>query len=431
MKLSALKYSVLLAFGVVLSFRSLAQPGAGSMTVDNSTVKVSAGSTELRFAEGAFFGPKANWSIDGVLEIWSKNIWIAPTAVFTGTGKIIIHNPGENPFYKGTKKSSTNIDGNNGTFLDLLIEHNNNNNVVLADVSDPGYGTSNPAGVLSASLNLDNTLDLAVNGANIILNGHDLSLSAKGKINNFSGDRMVVTNNSITGHLVKEIPINEAFTFPIGIAQGDYTPAILQPAATGKFHVSVQDYFVAAKPLPNEELGMDRMWHIYTNSEAKSKLTLQHNLNTNGALFKDNKAAINRFIGGGVWQPLPGTNPAEGVHTSNDVSVFADAFADGTYFSKLSSGAAALNIPNLFTPNGDGNNDAFVILGLDEFRQNSLVIVNRWSNEVYHAENYQNNWTGEGLNEGTYYYVLKVRNSDNSEWTVYKAWLTLIRRFKQ
>jgi len=57
--------------------------------------------------------------------------------------------------------------------------------------------------------------------------------------------------------------------------------------------------------------------------------------------------------------------------------------------------------------------------------------VNRWGNEVYHMNNYQNNWSGEGLNEGTYFYLLKVKNADNSEWVVYKGWLTLIREFKK
>ncbi|WP_316805271.1 gliding motility-associated C-terminal domain-containing protein, partial [Pedobacter nototheniae] len=93
--------------------------------------------------------------------------------------------------------------------------------------------------------------------------------------------------------------------------------------------------------------------------------------------------------------------------------------------------APNFHIPNLFTPNGDGNNDTFEIIGLDQFAQNKLVIVNRWGNEVYHADGYQNNWTGEGLNEGTYYYLLKVKKSGDSDWSVYKGYITLIRAFKK
>ncbi|QPH39336.1 gliding motility-associated C-terminal domain-containing protein [Pedobacter endophyticus] len=431
MKLTLPNLFLLFVFGFGLSYNSFAQTGTGSMTVDNSTVVVSAGMTEQRFSEGTYFGPQANWTIDGVLEIWSRNIWIAPTAVFSGSGKIIIHNPGDNPLYESMPNSSTYIDGNNGTFVNLLIEHGNDRNVVLEDVSDPGFGTANPVGVRSASLNLNNTLNLNVNGANIILNGHDLSLGSAGTLANFSRDRMVVTSNSNQGHLVKEIGDGQSFIFPVGLAERDYTPATLTPKRAGRFHVSVQDYFAAAKQLPNEELGMDRVWHIFGDNMQEASVTLQHNSNSNGSLFKDEKASVNRYAGQNVWQPLPTTNPTLGVHSTGDVSIFSDMLASGTFFTKITLPNVALSIPNLFTPNGDGNNDTFEIIGLDQFIQNSLVIVNRWGNEVYHMNNYQNNWSGEGLNEGTYFYLLKVKNADNSEWVVYKGWLTLIREFKK
>jgi gliding motility-associated-like protein/uncharacterized repeat protein (TIGR01451 family) len=94
-------------------------------------------------------------------------------------------------------------------------------------------------------------------------------------------------------------------------------------------------------------------------------------------------------------------------------------------------GGDDLFIPNLFTPNGDGNNDTFEIKGLDQFPDNELTIVNRWGNEVFRTNNYQNNWTGEGLNEGTYYYLLKARKNGATEWKVFKGYITLIRAFKK
>jgi gliding motility-associated-like protein len=88
-------------------------------------------------------------------------------------------------------------------------------------------------------------------------------------------------------------------------------------------------------------------------------------------------------------------------------------------------------IPNLFTPNGDGTNDTFEIRGLDADANVSLIIVNRWGNEVYKSGNYKNNWTGEGLNEGTYYYILNISSADGSEKNVYKGYVTLVRSFKK
>ncbi len=92
---------------------------------------------------------------------------------------------------------------------------------------------------------------------------------------------------------------------------------------------------------------------------------------------------------------------------------------------------APFKIPTLFTPNGDGINDVFEIRGLDQAGNNTLSIVNRWGNEVYHATNYQNNWTGQGLNEGTYYYILQVRNSETGNWQTYKGYITLMRSLKR
>jgi gliding motility-associated-like protein/uncharacterized repeat protein (TIGR01451 family) len=68
-----------------------------------------------------------------------------------------------------------------------------------------------------------------------------------------------------------------------------------------------------------------------------------------------------------------------------------------------------LSVPDVITPNGDGNNDVLWITGLENFGSNELFVYNRWGREVYHAVNYQNDWDGqwEGnpLPEGTYYYV--------------------------
>jgi len=93
--------------------------------------------------------------------------------------------------------------------------------------------------------------------------------------------------------------------------------------------------------------------------------------------------------------------------------------------------ALPFKIPTLFTPNGDGVNDVFEITGLEQYDQNTLVIVNRWGNEVYHQTNYKNTWDGSGLNEGTYYYVLRVKNNTDSEWKTFKGFTTLIRSFKK
>ncbi|RMG84710.1 MAG: gliding motility-associated C-terminal domain-containing protein, partial [Bacteroidetes bacterium] len=71
-----------------------------------------------------------------------------------------------------------------------------------------------------------------------------------------------------------------------------------------------------------------------------------------------------------------------------------------------------LNIFTGFSPNHDGNNDFFVIQGLNLFGSHHLYIYNRWGERVFESENYQNNWDGtwEGkdLPDGTYFYILEI-----------------------
>jgi gliding motility-associated-like protein/uncharacterized repeat protein (TIGR01451 family) len=85
-----------------------------------------------------------------------------------------------------------------------------------------------------------------------------------------------------------------------------------------------------------------------------------------------------------------------------------------------------LNIPNVFTPNEDGRNDTFIIPGLNNYTENDLSIINRWGNEVYHKKNYNNEWKGEGLYDGTYFYLFRAKNA-SGQWENYKGYITLLR----
>jgi len=57
-------------------------------------------------------------------------------------------------------------------------------------------------------------------------------------------------------------------------------------------------------------------------------------------------------------------------------------------------------------------------LNLDCSPEAELVVYNRWGNQVFEAENYQNDWAGtwdgnKDLPDGTYYYFLKLNDEDN------------------
>jgi gliding motility-associated-like protein len=74
-----------------------------------------------------------------------------------------------------------------------------------------------------------------------------------------------------------------------------------------------------------------------------------------------------------------------------------------------------LELPNGFTPNGDGKNDYFFVKGLDDYPDNSIVVYNRWGNQVWEKSGYRNDWDGvndkgEPLAAGTYFVIFKVRS---------------------
>jgi gliding motility-associated-like protein len=87
---------------------------------------------------------------------------------------------------------------------------------------------------------------------------------------------------------------------------------------------------------------------------------------------------------------------------------------------------AETTIANVFSPNGDGTNDVWQILNIENYPDNDLVIINRWGNEVYRRRAYRNQWDGGELSAGTYYYVLKMKVCDGS-YKTYKGYVMIMR----
>lgn len=87
------------------------------------------------------------------------------------------------------------------------------------------------------------------------------------------------------------------------------------------------------------------------------------------------------------------------------------------------------DLPNTFTPNGDGVNDSWRIPGIEDYPNNELEIFNRWGSPIYKANPYQNDWTGtnmenEDLPLGAYYYVLELNDNQG---TTLSGSITIVR----
>lgn len=73
-----------------------------------------------------------------------------------------------------------------------------------------------------------------------------------------------------------------------------------------------------------------------------------------------------------------------------------------------------LEMPNGYSPNGDKDNEYFVVHGIDAYPDNTIQVYNRWGNLVYELDGYNNEWNGDNMNgeplpDATYFVVLIVR----------------------
>jgi gliding motility-associated-like protein len=87
-------------------------------------------------------------------------------------------------------------------------------------------------------------------------------------------------------------------------------------------------------------------------------------------------------------------------------------------------------IPNVFTPNGDGQNDVFHVTvgGMQIYY---IEIFNRWGERVFEANSPEIDWSGRSMSgieesDGTYYYIIKAADYSKKEYN-YHGYLQLIR----
>lgn len=92
--------------------------------------------------------------------------------------------------------------------------------------------------------------------------------------------------------------------------------------------------------------------------------------------------------------------------------------------------ASELTVPNVFTPNGDGQNDQFGLIQVG-ITTVDMEIMNRWGQLVGRIERVGQEWdgrspAGENVPDGTYFYVLKANGDDGKRYDL-SGTITLLR----
>ena len=104
--------------------------------------------------------------------------------------------------------------------------------------------------------------------------------------------------------------------------------------------------------------------------------------------------------------------------------------SDTAYVTIAAFGESAILIPNVFTPNGDGENDVFTVSGTN-LESVQGEIFNRWGQKMFSWTNIKGYWDGRTLAgseapDGTYFYMIKAKGFDGQEYFK-KSGFSLVR----
>lgn len=132
--------------------------------------------------------------------------------------------------------------------------------------------------------------------------------------------------------------------------------------------------------------------------------------------------------------------PASGIDNPSSPSPNIPPLATTTYRLKVTNSngcsdtasitinvVGGLQIPNAFSPNGEGINDTWSISSLEETKDITVDIYNRFGQILFHSKGYSQPWdgtyNGKYLPFGTYYYLINFNNGTKP----LSGYLTLIR----
>jgi len=116
-----------------------------------------------------------------------------------------------------------------------------------------------------------------------------------------------------------------------------------------------------------------------------------------------------------TWNGQVGTSTYVADHPQKVTLTVTDANGcQATQDIQIADECPDVKIPNAFTPNGDGINDTWTIIGL-EYDQTALVrVFTRYGQQVFQSKGYGTPWGGDyqgkKLPTGAYYYIINAKN---------------------
>ena len=118
----------------------------------------------------------------------------------------------------------------------------------------------------------------------------------------------------------------------------------------------------------------------------------------------------------------------DGYPNADEITGGADPMDDQSFPEDFKSTNFNIIITDFFSPNGDGFNDTWQVKEIERYSNNRVWIFVRTGKQIFSANPYMNNWSGEyngsPVPSGSYYYRIDLDGNGNID---FEGWLYLSR----
>jgi gliding motility-associated-like protein len=228
-----------------------------------------------------------------------------------------------------------------------------------------------------------------------------LTASGTGTINWYSdpGLTTLVQPNSST--YSPSLPMNTTATYYVTSTDANGCTSSISTAGASNYNIVAS---AGASPVS----GYIPLNVSFTNSSTGVDASDNYTWSINGNPFSTAYSPSYTFVTEGNYAvTMIATDNESGCTDTTALSIFAD-------------GEVTFTVPNIFTPNNDGSNDVFTIIGhgLTELH---LSIYDRWGLKMYEFDGVHSSWDGRTtagveVSDGTYFYMLDAKGATGKDY---------------
>jgi gliding motility-associated-like protein len=272
---------------------------------------------------------------------------------------------------------------------------------------------------------------LHFNSNKIILGDNNLVLLSNAQINGATYNKYVVTDG--LGFLIKKsVPSSTDFLFPVGDAINSFKPVVLKYTGTvDTFSTRVMAGISPTTGVDNECVQYTYIIEESNNGGSLASLSLGWNTSDEGSLFDRDFAYM--WQNNVAWHLLPNAPGAEENLPFTDWHYTAFGITDfsstANKFIVRENENTEVFIPNIFSPNNDGNNDVLFVRS-EGIKELEFVIYDRWGEKIFETTDPTQGWDGtykgKELSTAVFSYYVKA-TSYGGEAMEKKGNVTLVR----